>query len=118
MRLTKKEADVIRRQVILFDPDAKIYLFGSRVNDSAIGVDIDILVISDKIGFGEKTKIRVSIFNEIEEQKLDLVVKKTSMIHSFRPLNQNYYACIQNHKTAGRKSETGPGSSRAFIHFH
>ena len=76
MRLTKKEADVIRRQVILFDPDAKIYLYGSRVNDSAIGVDIDILVISDKIGFGEKTKIRVSIFNEIEEQKLDLVVKK------------------------------------------
>ena len=51
MRLTKKEADVIRRQVILFDPDAKIYLFGSRVNDSAIGGDIDILVISDKIGW-------------------------------------------------------------------
>ena len=76
MRLTKKEADVIRRQILLADPEAKIYLFGSRVSDSSKGGDIDILVISEKIGFAEKTKIRVSIFNEIEEQKLDLVIKK------------------------------------------
>ena len=76
MRLTDKEAEVIRRQILLADPEAKIYLFGSRVNDFSKGGDIDILVISDKIGFAEKIKIRVSIFNEIEEQKLDLVVKK------------------------------------------
>lgn len=76
MRLTEKEADVIRKQILLADPEAKIYLFGSRTDDKAKGGDIDLLVISDKIGFIEKTKIRVGIFNEIEEQKLDLVVKK------------------------------------------
>jgi len=76
MRLTKKEIQVIRKHVLQADPHAKIYLFGSRTNDQAKGGDIDLLVISDKIGFSEKTKIRVGIFSEIEEQKLDLVVKK------------------------------------------
>jgi hypothetical protein len=33
-------------------------------------------VISDKIGFLENPKIRVGIFSEIEEQRIDLVVKK------------------------------------------
>ena len=76
MRLTEKEIQVIRKHVLHADPHAKIYLFGSRTNDLAKGGDIDLLVISNKIGFTDKTKIRVGIFSEIEEQKLDLVVKK------------------------------------------
>lgn len=76
MRLTEKEIKVIRKQVLQADPDAKIFLFGSRTNDDAKGGDIDLLIISDKIGFKEKIKIRLAIFNEIEEQRLDLVVKK------------------------------------------
>jgi len=76
MRLTQNEIRVIRDHVLLEDPDAKIYLFGSRTNDQAKGGDIDLLVISDKIGFSEKIRIRVGIFDEIEEQKLDLIVKK------------------------------------------
>ena len=76
MRLTIKEISAIKNNILNFDKDAKIYLFGSRVNDNAKGGDIDVLVISDKIGFTEKLKIRTGIFKEIEEQKLDLVVKK------------------------------------------
>lgn len=76
MRLTEKEISAIKNNILLFDHEAKIYLFGSRVNDLEKGGDIDILVISDKIGFNEKVKIRTGIFKEIEEQKLDLVVKK------------------------------------------
>ncbi len=76
MRLSTKEISAIKNNILSFDPDAKIYLFGSRVNDNAKGGDIDVLVISDKIGFTEKLKIRTGIFKEIEEQKLDLVVKK------------------------------------------
>lgn len=76
MRLTEKEIRVINHHIIQIDPEAKIYLFGSRTNDKAKGGDIDLLVISDKIGFKEKIKIRVGIFSEIEEQKLDLVVRK------------------------------------------
>ncbi len=76
MRLSEKEISAIKNNILNFDQDAKIYLFGSRTNDKAKGGDIDVLVISDKIGFNEKLKIRTGIFKEIEEQKLDLVVKK------------------------------------------
>ena len=76
MRLSEKEKQVILKQILLADLDAKIYLFGSRTDSMAKGGDIDLLIISDKIGFAEKIKIRVGIFNEIEEQKLDLIVKK------------------------------------------
>ena len=76
MRLSEKEKQVILKHILLADPDAKIYLFGSRTNSMAKGGDIDLLIISDKIGFAEKIKIRVGVFGEIEEQKLDLVVKK------------------------------------------
>lgn len=76
MRLTKKEISSIKKNILSFDEDAKIFLFGSRVNNHAKGGDIDILVISDKIGFLEKIKIKTGIFKEMEEQKLDLVIKK------------------------------------------
>ena len=76
MRLSQKEISAIKNNILGFDQNAKIYLFGSRVNDNAKGGDIDVLVISDKIGFTEKLKIRTGIFKEIEEQKLDLIVKK------------------------------------------
>jgi predicted nucleotidyltransferase len=76
MRLTEKEISAIKTNILLFDKDAKIYLFGSRVNDKAKGGDIDVLIISGKIGFNEKLKITTGIFKEIEEQKIDLVVKK------------------------------------------
>ena len=76
MRLTEREISTIKSNILSFDNEAKIYLFGSRVNDSEKRGDIDILVISDKIGFIEKIKIKTGIFKEIEEQKLDIVVKK------------------------------------------
>ncbi len=76
MRLTEKEISVIRKNILQADRDAQIYLFGSRVNDLAKGGDIDILIISNTIGFLEKVRIRTEIFKELEEQKLDIVVKK------------------------------------------
>jgi predicted nucleotidyltransferase len=76
MRLSEKEISAIKNNILNFDQDAKIYLFGSRTNDKAKGGDIDVLVISDKIGFNEQLKIRTGIFSEIEEQKLDVIVKK------------------------------------------
>ena len=76
MRLTQQEIQVINENILSIDPDASIYLFGSRTDDDAKGGDIDILVISKKIGFTEKVKIRTGIFERLEEQKIDLVIKK------------------------------------------
>jgi predicted nucleotidyltransferase len=76
MRLSHNEISAIKKNVLQFDSNAKVYLFGSRVKDDEKGGDIDILVISDKIGFIEKIKIKTGIFKEIDEQKLDLIIKK------------------------------------------
>ena len=76
MRLTEKEISSIKRNILNFDQDAKVFLFGSRTKKDIKGGDIDILIISKKIGFVEKIKIKTGIFREIEEQKLDLVIKK------------------------------------------
>lgn len=76
MRLSQKEISAIKNNILNYDKNAKVYLFGSRTNDKAKGGDIDVLVISDKIGFTERLKITTGIFKEIDEQKLDLVIKK------------------------------------------
>jgi predicted nucleotidyltransferase len=68
------ERKIIRRCVLSFDPQAKIYLFGSRTNDNARGGDIDLLIISNKINFVDKIKLKVMIFKEIEEQRIDMLI--------------------------------------------
>ena len=59
MRLSHNEQQVIRDSIHRVDPNARIVLFGSRVDDQARGGDIDLLVLSDRIGW----------------QKLDLIVE-------------------------------------------
>jgi len=43
MRITEQEKNVIIDAVSSTDPNAKVWLFGSRVDDSKKGGDIDIL---------------------------------------------------------------------------
>ena len=51
MRITMAEHQAIRQAITKVDPEASIYLFGSRANDNARGGDIDLLIISRKICF-------------------------------------------------------------------
>jgi len=46
MRITEAEHQAIRQAITEADPEANIYLFGSRANDDARGGDIDLLIIS------------------------------------------------------------------------
>ena len=57
MRLTTAEHQAIRQAITEVDPEATIYLFGSRANDNARGGDIDLLVISRKIRLMDKLTV-------------------------------------------------------------
>lgn len=73
MRLKPEEVHAIKHVIHTFDADAKIYLYGSRVDDTRKGGDIDLLVLSKKISFEERIKIKLKLYDTIGEQKIDLV---------------------------------------------
>ena len=76
MRLQEHEIEIIKQNVRNFDQDAEIYLFGSRVYDNQKGGDIDLLIMSDKINNADKRKLRLRLYDELGEQKIDIVLAK------------------------------------------
>lgn len=76
MRLKEKEKQVIIQAVKAIDPEARVYLFGSRVDDSRKGGDIDLLVFSSRMTYSDKLKVKKSIFAVLGDQKIDLLVSK------------------------------------------
>jgi predicted nucleotidyltransferase len=76
MRLGANEAKAVGEEVRRLDPAAEIYLYGSRANDAAKGGDIDLLVVSDKLGFRDVLRLRTRILDRIGWQQLDLVVRR------------------------------------------
>jgi len=74
MRLTSFEITKIKEIVHRYVPKALVYIFGSRVDDSKKGGDIDILIIDDeKVNLDLKLEIIVDLNLEIAEQKYDVV---------------------------------------------
>ncbi|MCE5294696.1 MAG: nucleotidyltransferase domain-containing protein [Chlamydiales bacterium] len=76
MRLTKDEVLTIKSAVLKLDSKAKVFLFGSRVHDHKKGGDIDILILSEKLNFLDKAKIKTFIFEHLEEQRIDITIAK------------------------------------------
>lgn len=76
MRLTPTEHSTICRVIRARDEKAKVYLYGSRVNDTIKGGDIDLLVVSETLGFSEKISVLIEIKDSIGEQRIDLMIKR------------------------------------------
>jgi predicted nucleotidyltransferase len=74
MRLDEQARKAIVQAVSSADPAATVYLFGSRVDDSAKGGDIDLLVLSDKIDLMAKLDILGRLHGVLGEQRIDLLV--------------------------------------------
>jgi predicted nucleotidyltransferase len=66
------------------DANARIWLFGSRLDDSKKGGDIDIAVLSPLINIPERMCIRRTILDRIGEQKIDIVVSADGNDSFFR----------------------------------
>jgi predicted nucleotidyltransferase len=80
MRLKASEAEAIREEVSRLDPEAELYLFGSRTDDAAHGGDIDLLVVSDKLALRDVLRLRIRILDRIGWQQLDLEVRRRNQL--------------------------------------
>ncbi len=76
MRLSKFEIDTIKQGVRTLDPQARVYLFGSRADDNKRGGDIDLLILSERLKPIDKIKLKALIFKKLDEQKIDIVISK------------------------------------------
>ncbi len=76
MRLTQKEQQAIKQTFQTFFNEGKIYLFGSRADDSRKGGDIDLYISTkDRTELVEKKiNFLVGLQREIGEQKIDVVL--------------------------------------------
>lgn len=74
MRLSIEQQASIKKVIQTLDNDAKIYLFGSRVDPSKRGGDIDLLVISKTITEKNRREIKLKLYDELGEQKIDLII--------------------------------------------
>ncbi len=72
----KGEIEAITESIKDIDRDAKIYLFGSRIDDSRRGGDIDLLIISQKLGYEDNIKIRQRLYEKLGEQKIHIIIAK------------------------------------------
>jgi predicted nucleotidyltransferase len=74
MRLSGEQAKTIRNCVLRFDPGAEVFLFGSRTDDTRRGGDIDLLIVSRRIGLRERLRLQNALQDALGLQKIDLVI--------------------------------------------
>jgi len=74
VRLYKEQIDVLKNKLQTLSSSAKLYLFGSRVDDKKRGGDIDLLVISSELTKRDLRLLRIEFFKHFGEQKLDIVL--------------------------------------------
>ena len=90
MRLTSVDVSAIKQAVgeVLGD-EAEVRLFGSRVDDSAKGGDIDLLVTVDHVVENPAlamVRVEGRIIRQLGERKVDIVLKAPNLATS--PIHQ------------------------------
>lgn len=83
MRIEQKQIEVLKNKLQTFSADAKLYLFGSRVDDNARGGDIDLLIVSDELTKKDLRVLRVEFFKHFGEQKLDILLDNGDLKNPF-----------------------------------
>jgi predicted nucleotidyltransferase len=77
MRLTIQQIEIIKQKTVkIFGENAKVYLFGSRVDDAKKSGDIDLLIeTSEETTLMDKLQLMALIQLVISNRKIDLLVK-------------------------------------------
>lgn len=79
MRLTDYQKESIQKVAAeIFGQSVRVSLYGSRIDDSAKGGDIDLLISADESGMTARNKILflVELKKRIGDQKIDVVFDK------------------------------------------
>lgn len=79
MRLSELQQSVIRATVAeTFGTQASVWLFGSRVDDSKRGGDIDLLIQTDQVDIDALTRAEIAFLGKLQmklgEQKIDVLL--------------------------------------------
>ena len=74
MRLSSDEVQTLKSTLKLLSDSAQLYLFGSRVNDTKRGGDIDLLVVSSKLTKQDLRKLKFDFYDKFGEQKIDILL--------------------------------------------
>ena len=76
MRLKKKDIELIKQTIQKYFSDAKVYLFGSMLDDNKRGGDIDLYIITnEEVDLLTKTKIRYFLEDNLL-RPVDLIFHK------------------------------------------
>ena len=86
MRLLKEEINVLKNRLSSLSSKAKIYLFGSRTDDTKKGGDIDLLVVSNKLTKKDMRLLRVDFYEHFGEQKIDIVLDDGAFSNIFNKI--------------------------------
>jgi len=86
MRLLNQEISLLKQSLMKLSDEAKLYLFGSRIDDNLKGGDIDLLVVSKKLQKKDLRMLRVTFFKEFGEQKMDIILDNGEFKNPFNKL--------------------------------
>jgi len=90
MRLTEKQIVIIKEGTAKhFGETSKVYLFGSRVDDTKKGGDIDLLIEADyspEEMFAKKIELLNELHFKLGERKIDIITYNSFSADKERPL--------------------------------
>ena len=74
MRLYQEQIKVLKDTLRTISANAQMYLFGSRVDDTKKGGDIDLLIVSKDMTKKDLRHLRIEFYKHFGEQKIDIVL--------------------------------------------
>ena len=86
MRLSTDEIRLLKSTLQELSNEAKLYLFGSRLDDHKRGGDIDLLVVSKTLKMRDLRPLRIKFFEKFGEQKIDILLDDGSFIEPFHKI--------------------------------
>ncbi|RLA06334.1 MAG: nucleotidyltransferase domain-containing protein [Gammaproteobacteria bacterium] len=86
MRIKDEQIKLLKNTLQNLSQSAKLYLFGSRVDDNKKGGDIDLLVVSDNLNKKDLSRLRIDFYQKFGEQKIDIVLDDGKFKNPFNRL--------------------------------